>query len=723
MHSAPLQKQKLPPLVPGYPLIGNSIELAAEPIQFWVQAAQKYGPAYRVRYPTAPNGEMIVLAGLEANRIATRQGHLFSNRQYFHRLAKETGTENYMCTMDGADHAHFRKVMKPALSREILTPIVPELLRMVEQETATWQEGEIFSAMDRLQRITVDGLAYAAGGCPMQDGEYKELCRFSKFFIGAGAAGWPSFLLKMPFYKKAKDAVHGFLKNMLSDHTRRKPGAERRADILDIVLQARYPNGNPFNEADLLANAHLPYANGITYTGRIGGFLLYELFQRPEVLGRLVAEIDAGYANGTPTMRELRKMTFLRSCVKEILRYRPIAPAVPRYVVETFEFGGYTIPAGSFVFFAICVPHFDSRYFADPFTFDPDRYLPPRSEAMRSSAYAAYGLGTHACLSIGLVETITMITMAGVLRSVELSLHPADCKLRVVVNPMPGPGNVQLRVESKRTHARRPAMVADDVETALTGIGLSKDELNTFASAVRRRYFDGGTVIINEGDQAEAFYVVTDGEVRISKNKQDGVPHDLATIGPGGYFGEIGLLHGIPRTATVTASAGGVSVLEIGRDLFMHMAAEHDMVSDEIAEIARRRIMANQFADAIPTLQSAALAKVSSHLVRESFGPQEVVIRQGDDPENFYVIVSGSAEVVNHHPGGDDIVLGMLGPGDYFGEIGLLKNRPRMATVRAIGNLEVLSLPREHFLALQDEDHRTGQSIAEKALQRLLATA
>jgi cytochrome P450/CRP-like cAMP-binding protein len=716
-----IDKRQLPPLVPGWPVIGNSIELAAEPIQFWVEAAHKYGPAYRVRYPTAPNGEMIVLAGLEANRLATRQGHLFSNRQYFHRLAKETGTDNYMCTLDGEDHAHLRKVMKPALSRETLTPIVPDLLQMVEQETAAWQEGEVFSAMDRLQRITVNGLAYAAGGCPIQDAEYKELCRFSKVFIGAGAAGWPSFLLKMPFYKRAKDAVHGFLKNLLADHGRRKPGMERRADILDIVLQAKYRDGNPFNEADLLANAHLPYANGITYTGRIGGFLLYELFQHPEILARLVSEIDAGYVNGTPTMRELRKMTLLRNCVKEILRYRPIAPAVPRYVVETFEFGGYKIPAESFVFFAICVPHFDPQYFTDPFNFDPDRYLPPRSEAMRSSAYAAYGLGSHACLSIGLVETITMITIAGVLRNVGLALHPKDYKIRVVVNPMPGPGNVQLRVTSKRRQRVAATPVTEDAETALAGLGLSVEEMRRFTSAVKRRSFENGAVIVREGDAADAFYVVTDGEVEVWRRKPDGSDQHLANIGPAGYFGEIGLLHGVPRTAMVRAAAGGVSVLEIGRDLFMHMAAEHDMVSDEIAEIARRRVMVNQLAEAIPTLDRTALAKISSHLTRESFAPKDVVIRQGDEPEKFYVIVSGSAEVVNHHPGGDDIPLGTLGAGDYFGEIGLLRNQPRIATVRAIDDLEVLSLDREHFLALKDSDHRTGQSIAEKALERLLA--
>jgi CRP-like cAMP-binding protein/cytochrome P450 len=717
-----IHTSELPPLVPGWPLIGNTLDLAAEPIQFWVNAARKYGPAYRVRYPTAPNGEMIVLAGLEANRLATRQGHLFSNSQYFHRLSAETGTDNYMCAMDGEDHAYFRKVMKPALSRETLTPIVSDLIRMVEQETATWREGEVFQATERLQRITVNGLAYAAGGCPMPEGEYKDLCRFSKFFIGAGAAGWPSFLLKLPFYKKAKDAVHGFLKNMLADHERQKPGVDRRADILDLVLQAKYADGQPFNEADRLANAHLPYANGITYTGRIGGFLLYELFQRPEILARLVAEVDGAYANGTPTMRELRNMTTLRNCVKEILRHRPIAPAVPRYVLQTFQFAGHKIPAGSFVFFAVCVPHFDPQYFADPFTFDPDRYLPPRSEAMRSNAYAAYGLGTHACLSIGLVETITMITMIGLLRTTELSLQPKNYKMRIVVNPMPGPGNVRLRVERKRQHgtpaSQAPAL---DVESTLGTLGLSPEAASRLAHGVIRRPIEGGTTIIRQGDAAEAFYVVAEGAVEVVKEKQDGPDQVLAKIGPGGYFGEIGLLHGVPRTATVRATGAWTVVLEIGRELFTYMAAEHDLVSDEIAEMARRRVMVNQLAEAVPTADRGMLSKVSAHITRQSFAPREVVIRQGGDPDKFYVIVSGTAEVVNHHFDGEDILLATLGPGDYFGEIGILKNQPRMATVRAVGDLEVLALEREHFLALKDADHRTGQSIAEKAVQRLLA--
>jgi CRP-like cAMP-binding protein/cytochrome P450 len=716
-----MSSEKRPPLVAGWPVIGNVLDIAADPIQFWVNAAKKYGPVYRVRYPTAP-AEMTVLAGIEANRLASRETQLFSNREFFHRFIEETGTDNYLSVTDGEKHTYFRKMIKPAFSREVLAPVVPDLLQMVDREVSSWKEGEIVSPMDRLQRVVVDGVSYAASGNPMKDGEYQQLCRFSRLFVGSSAGGWPSFLLKMPFYKTLKHKVHEFLKNVLADHYKRQAGTERRADMIDMILKASYRDGRPLNETDLLANAHLPYTNSVIYTGRVTAFLLYELLNRPDIVKRLVEEIDGVYSGGMPTMRELRDMVLLRNCVKEIFRRRPIAPAVPRYVVETFEFQGYTIPKGTFVFFAICVPHFDPQYFADPFTFDPDRYLPPRNEALQANVYTPFGLGQHVCLSIGLIETVTMIATMGVLRNVELELHPRDYRMKVVASPMPGPANLKLRVTGKRQLTAPPKPQPDEVEHALSGLGLSGEELKRFASGVARRWFPSGTTIIRQGDAADAFYVVTEGDVEVLRERTDGGHDVLATIGPGGYFGEIGLLHGVPRTATVRVANGGAHVLEIGRELFLHMVAEHDLVSDDIAEMARRRVMSNQLADALPGIDRAAMAKVSGHLERRQFSPKDIVIRQGDPADRFYVIVSGSAEVVNHHPSGEDILLATLNSGDYFGEIGILQNRPRTATVRAVSDLEVLALEREHFLAMSDADHRTGTSIAEKAVERLLTS-
>jgi CRP-like cAMP-binding protein len=161
-------------------------------------------------------------------------------------------------------------------------------------------------------------------------------------------------------------------------------------------------------------------------------------------------------------------------------------------------------------------------------------------------------------------------------------------------------------------------------------------------------------------------------------------------------------------------------VLAIGRELFTHMVAEHDMISGELAEMARRRVMANQLAAAIPGLDRASLAKVSSSLQRVELPAGAIIVKQGDAADRFYVIVGGEAEVVSEYAEREDIVLARLGPGEYFGEIGLLQNRARTATVRAATALELLALEREPFLALADETHKSGQAIAGKALQRLL---
>jgi cytochrome P450/CRP-like cAMP-binding protein len=723
LHSA----LRLPPLVPGWPILGNALELAKDPVHFWVEAARKYGSAFRVRYPTAP-GEMTVLAGLAANEFATRHGHeVFTTREYYQKLTRETGTSNYICALDGEDHAYFRKVVKPALSREAAGPFVQDMIRMVQEKAAALKDGSVIPVLEFLQRITTDELSLAASGYPMTDAQFQSLARYARTFIGSGVAGQPEFLLNMPGYRAAKDKVHEFLHTMVKEREGLSSAGScpvnHRADLMDIVARAAYPDGRPFNEADRVSNAHLPYANGVAYAGGICAVMLYALLKNEAILKGVKAEVDTAFAGGLPTLRDLRRMTKLSNCLKELHRRYPIAPVVPRYAAKTFEFDGYTIPEGSYVFIAIVVPHFDERYFTNPYAFDPDRFAAPRSEGARPYAFSPYGLGKHVCLSVGLVEVVVMTTICGLLRTLDFKLDPPGYELRFSTDPVPGPE----RAFRLRAHARRqtsaPAVATtaeDELETALPGIHLKPDELKRFAGGVMRRSYSPNATIIRQGATAEEFFVLIEGEVEIERESQQGQPQHLAVISPGGYFGEIGLLHGIPRTATVRAMGKGATVLVIGRELFTHMASEHDLISEEIAQMASRRVMVNQLVEAIPGLTREAMATVSPHLERRRFSPGEVVIRQGDEPDRFYVIVAGAAEVVNHHPAGD-IVLATLGPGEYFGEIGILHNRPRTATVRAasISNLEVLALEREHFLALKDAGHYSGQAIARKAMQRL----
>ena len=107
------------------------------------------------------------------------------------------------------------------------------------------------------------------------------------------------------------------------------------------MLQSKRADGGALaaNQHDLLAYVHLPLVNGVAYAPRLAGYLLYELLRAPELLQKVMAEIDEAFAGGELTMQHLRNMRWLYGACMETLRIYPIAGALPRHVAQTFDFG------------------------------------------------------------------------------------------------------------------------------------------------------------------------------------------------------------------------------------------------------------------------------------------------------------------------------------------------------------------------------------------------
>jgi len=81
---------------------------------------------------------------------------------------------------------------------------------------------------------------------------------------------------------------------------------------------------------------------------------------------------------------------------------------------------------------------------------------------------------------------------------------------------------------------------------------------------------------------------------------------------------------------------------------------------------------------------------------RETPSTGDEIIKQGDVGEKFYIIRSGNVEAVKEEDGKEEL-LSTLGPGDFFGELALLEKQPRVATVRAVDEVEVLTLSKDLF--------------------------
>jgi CRP-like cAMP-binding protein len=113
------------------------------------------------------------------------------------------------------------------------------------------------------------------------------------------------------------------------------------------------------------------------------------------------------------------------------------------------------------------------------------------------------------------------------------------------------------------------------------------------------------------------------------------------------------------------------------------------------------------------------LAVVAGQLRPKSFDPGEVMVREGETGDECFVITSGSAAVVATDLIGEEVTIATLGPGELVGEVSLLDNSPRTATVRTVGAVETLSMPRAALDRLRDSSPRLRQWLEER-VHRLL---
>jgi lipoyl-dependent peroxiredoxin subunit C len=119
-----------------------------------------------------------------------------------------------------------------------------------------------------------------------------------------------------------------------------------------------------------------------------------------------------------------------------------------------------------------------------------------------------------------------------------------------------------------------------------------------------------------------------------------------------------------------------------------------------------------------PRLSKAALARASNHLQTIRLKAGDVVIRQGDEPDRFYIVADGEVDVVRHTAEGTSVPLATLRRGEVFGEIGILEKTRRTADVRARSDVEVLALDWRDFKDLLDASDPTARDFLQIVEQR-----
>ncbi|MGH8090980.1 MAG: cyclic nucleotide-binding domain-containing protein, partial [Rudaea sp.] len=229
-----------------------------------------------------------------------------------------------------------------------------------------------------------------------------------------------------------------------------------------------------------------------------------------------------------------------------------------------------------------------------------------------------------------------------------------------------------------------------------------------------------GETIFARNDYTNTFFSVVDGDVQVIV---DEASNKRVSLRRGEYFGEMSLISGRRRSATVLAGANCV-LIETPRRSMNRLIASVEAVKRHIDEVFILRALQSRFA---PEASAEQLADVVAAARLEKFKAGDVLFNEGEVGDSLHLVRVGSL-TISRNIGGKDVVLSYVPAGNYVGEMALMGESRRSATARAAIASETVRLDGESFkklvnripvlrLRLQSEyRQRTAANLAMQAL-------
>jgi cytochrome P450 len=389
----------LPP-GPSEPPVVQTLRWLLRPISFLESCRRRFGDSFSVSF-LGFQTPMVMLSDPEAIRaLYTVPGHTLPPGRTV-ALQPIVGSRSLLL-LEGREHLARRKLMLPPFHGARMRAYEATVREVVAREVDSWPAGEPFALHPRMQAVTLEVILRAVFGVsdPAHRARLGE--RLGALLEGTASAslqfgvllsrrfGGPDPLAKLEALRREIDGMLG------AEIAARR--ADPGEDILSLLVEARFEDGEPMDDAEirdqlmtLLLAGHETTATGLAWTFDL-------LLRHPHVVDRLGAGDDDAY---------------LRAVVAESLRLRPVVPLAGRRLSEELRAGGHVLPPGTDVTPAIWLTHTRPDRYPEPYAFRPERFL---EDAPATYAWIPFGGGVRRCLGAAFAEMEMRVALGEILR-------------------------------------------------------------------------------------------------------------------------------------------------------------------------------------------------------------------------------------------------------------------------------------------------------------------
>ncbi|MCH9667606.1 MAG: cytochrome P450 [Actinomycetia bacterium] len=350
--------------------------------------------------------------------------------------------------LDGDALLARRKLLLPPFSGKSMRSYAAITEEEVMREMQTWPEGVEFKTLEPMMRITLNTILRAVFGAEGRELDELRVLMPTAVEFGSKIALMPSVVRrdfgpwspggKFAGYRRRMDK----LINSLMADARSDPRFAERGDVLSLLLQARYDNGEPLPDAYIVDELLTMLVAGHETTSTQLAWTIERIRRHPDLLTRLTEEVDAGGSE------------LMLATIAESQRTRPVLTAALRRTKTRIRLGEWVIPEGDTIMASTQLAMAAEESFPEPEKFDPDRFVgnPPNP-----FAWIPFGGGMMRCIGASFATMEMEVTLRTMLR--EFRLEPTsepDEKPHsrgVTVTPARGGRAVVHRRNTSRPHS------------------------------------------------------------------------------------------------------------------------------------------------------------------------------------------------------------------------------------------------------------------------------
>ncbi|WP_420466831.1 cytochrome P450 [Panacagrimonas sp.] len=418
----------------GWPLVGNSLEFLANPLQYARNVLERYGPVSRANFLFE---RRVNLISAEANELVLldRAGN-FSAYLGWEPVLGMLFPRGLMLR-DADDHRYHRRLMQPAFRKEALAAYLARMTPRIAQRIAQWSESSHLKFYPEVKRLTLEVAADVFLDVQLQ----SEIDQVSRDFVDLVEAS--NALLRVPVIgRKFERGLAGRrrLAQLIASRIAARRGGQG-TDLLSQLSRAEDENGQRYSDTEIVDHLiFLMMAAHDTTTSALTT-IVYALATQPEWQARLRDTIVA-MGKPAPEYEDLAALEEIEWVLRESLRLYPPLTVILRRTLRDIEFQGHRIPAGTSINIFPVATHRLAQWWSDPDRFDPERFSPARAEHRRHPfAWAPFGGGAHMCLGLHFAEMQVKAVLYPLLAAMRISVaenYGPPFKLAPIVHPRDG---------------------------------------------------------------------------------------------------------------------------------------------------------------------------------------------------------------------------------------------------------------------------------------------